>query len=170
MILAKSFTAIVISLIVSLPARSQSHAYINPVNERHTISIQRSPDILVFGDRAIDAEFCSPSDRFVCVSSDDFNFAFPIDRAAELKKWEYRGYLYELRGHEKLQVLGRSWSVWIVESTQGVKTMRYAYSTQRGVLAFSARLSDTTSTFLSVDTVGFGAQLCKQRNLRSIHE
>ena len=158
MIAAKLLVAIVISFVFSSPARSQSHTYVNPVNERHTISIQRSPALFISGDRATDAEFCSPSDRFVCVSSDDFNFAFPIGRTSDLKKWEYRGYVYELQGRETLQAFGRSWRVWIVESAHGVKTMRFAYSEQRGVLAFSVSLTDAASTFLSVDTVGFGAQ------------
>jgi hypothetical protein len=149
--------AVIVTGLTFSSAHSQSYHYVNPVNERHTISIQRSPALFISGDRAIDAKFCSPTDRFVCVSSDDFNFAFPIGRASDLKKWEHQGYVYELRGRETMQIFGHSWRVWIVESTQGVKTMRYAYSDQRGVLAFSARLSDTASTFLSVGTVGFGA-------------
>src|SRR4051794_12197825 len=112
MIAAKFVTAIVISLVFFSSARSQSYIYANPLNERHTISIQRSPALFVSGDRAIDAEFCSPSDRFVCVSSDDFNFAFPIGRASEFTKWEHRGYMYELQGRGTLQAFGRSWRVW----------------------------------------------------------
>lgn len=164
MTVIKMLVAIFIGFLIFSPVHAQSHMYVNPVNERHTISIQRSPALFISGDRAIDAEFCSPIDRFVCVSSENFNFAFPVSRASELKKWEHQGYMYELRGSEMLQAFGRSWRVWIIESVQGPKTTRFAYSEQRGVLAFSVRLKDAASTFLSVDTSGFGAQSQNQYN------
>jgi len=162
MIVVNLLVAILIGVALASPVHAQSNTYVNPVNARHTISIQRSPALFIAGDRAIDAVFCSSADRFVCVSSNDFNFAFPLNRASDVKKWDHRGYLYELRGSETLQVFGRSWRVWIVESVQGVKTARFAYSERRGVLAFSIRVSDATSTFLSVGTVGFGAQPATQ--------
>lgn len=158
MTVIRFLVAIFLGLLFLAPAHSQSHTYVNPVNERHTISIQLSPELLITGDRATEAAICPRAEKFVCISSVDFNFSFPMKRQPQQDKWEHRGHAYTLQGSERLQAFGRSWRVWIVESVQGPKTIRFAYSEERGLLAFSIALSDTTATFLSVGTVGFGAR------------
>lgn len=162
--MARTFLAIVLGIAFSAPALSQSYEYVNPLDQRHTVSMQVLPPSFAGGDRAVVAEFCNSSDLYVCVSSADFSFAFPIARKPEVTKWEYKGHSYELIGQEKLQVLGSSLKVWIIESEQDVKRIRYSYSEQQGLLAFSIELSDVSSTFLSVHKVGFGSQ----RNMKAI--
>lgn len=119
--MTRTFWAIVLGVAFSAPALSQSYEYVNPLNQRHTVSIQVLPPSFAGGDRAVVAEFCNPSDLYVCVSSAEFSFAFPIARKPEVTKWEYKGHAYELIGQEKLQILGSSLKVWIVESVQDVK-------------------------------------------------
>ena len=162
--MARTFWAIVLGITFSVPALSQSYEYVNPLNQRHTVSLQVLPPSFAGGDRGFVAEFCTPSDHYVCISSAEFSFAFPIARKPDVLKWEYKGHAYELIGQEKLQVLGSSLKVWIIESVQDVKKIRYSYSEQQGLLAFSIELSDVSSTFLSVHKVGFGSQ----KNMKTI--
>lgn len=162
--MARTFWVIILGIAFSAPALSQSYGYVNPLDQRHTVSLQVLPPSFAGGDIAIDAEFCTPSDHYVCVSSAEFSFAFPIARKPEVTKWEYKGHAYELIGQEKLRVLGSSLKVWIIESEQDVKKIRYSYSEQQGLLAFSIQLVDVSSTFLSVHKVGFGSQ----KNMKTI--
>lgn len=154
-----TFLAAVLGVASTLPVFAQSYEYVNPLNKRHTISIQALPPSFATGDRAVIAEFCSPSDNYVCMSSTEFSFAFPIAKKPEVKKWEYRGYSYELIAQEQMRVLGTSFKFGIVESVQDGKKIRYSYSEQYGLMAFSVELSDASNTFLSVHRVGFGGRL-----------
>ncbi len=146
-------------LAFSVSALGQTYDYVNLFNKRHTISIQISPAFFASGDRAIDAEICGRNDSFICVTSDAFNFAVPIARKADVSKWEYKGYAYELKKQETLEAFGQALNVWIIESNQGAKKLRYLYSKKRGVMAISIEIDGESQTFVSQKFAGFGNQI-----------
>jgi len=154
----KFFGALILGVFFPTAAFCQHFGYVNPLNAKHTISIQISPAFFAAGDRAISAEFCSPLEPYVCLSSAEFSFAFPRARQHDVLKWEYKGHTYNLIGQEKLRVFGSTIKVWVVESIQGEQKIRYSYSDRQGLLAFSIQLNDAGSTFLSMGKVGFGHQ------------
>lgn len=146
-----------------IQALSQTYEYVNLFNSRHTISIQLSPAFFASGDRAIDAKFCSRSDFFVCITSDEFNFAIPVSMRSNDSQWEYKGFSYELKQQDILNVLGQSLKVLIIESVQGAKKIRFLYSERRGLVAFSVEMNGESHTFLSRNTVGFGDSVSRKR-------
>jgi hypothetical protein len=152
-------------LVFSASAVAESYEYVNPLNRREEISIQVTPPQFSGGDIATVAEFCKPAERYVCVSSARFNFAFPLARKADVLKWEYKGNSYELIGEEKLYILNYSLKVWIVESVQDDKKIRYAYSDYKGLMAFSVQFDEFSNTFLSRSKLGFGHQKKAKVNL-----
>ncbi len=154
----KLLVAILSAMFLTPLAHAQRYQYLNPVNPRHGWMIELEPAQFVFGDKAVGAEFCAPATKFVCVKSDHFNFAFPLNRAPEQKQWTLHGFTYQLERRVELLILGHLWPVWLVESVQGEVTMRFAYSEERGILAMSGTVSDDSATFVSTLTRGFGAQ------------
>lgn len=143
----------------STSASGQTYDYVNLFNKRHTISIQISPAFFATGDLAIDAEFCGRGDFFICVTSEAFNFAVPIEKKFDVSKWDYRGYVYELKKQETLEVFGQTLKVWVIESTQGAKKLRYLYSKNRGLMAISMEMGGESKTFVSQKFAGFGNKI-----------
>jgi hypothetical protein len=154
----KLFVAVLLAMVLAPLAHAQRYQYVNPLNPRHNWVIEVEPAQFIASGRAVGAEFCAPATKFVCVKSENFNFAFPLNRAPEQKQWTLHGFTYELERRTELLILGQLLPVWMVESVQGVVTMRFTYSEERGILAMSGTLSDSSATFVSMKTSGFGAQ------------
>ena len=154
----KLFVAILLVVVHTPLAHAQRYQYVNPVDPRHGWSIELEPAQSIASGRAVGAEFCAPATKFVCVKSENFNFAFPLNRSPEQKQWALHGFTYKLERRAELLILGQLLSVWIVESVQGEVTMRFTYSEERGILAMSGTVSDASATFVSTKTSGFGAQ------------
>jgi hypothetical protein len=149
---------LVVGLASPSSALSQSHTYVNALDRRHTISMETNPAGFIGGDRAIDAYSCGKADRFVCFSSEDFSFAVPNKKALDVGNWEYKGIKYKLVRREKTNLLGHSFTGWIIESIQKERKIQYLYSRHRGLLVFSVDVNNEHYTFLSQREFGFGAQ------------
>lgn len=155
----KTLWLIAVGWLLVAPAHAQrTFYYVNPVNARHVLGIQSNPALFIFHDIAVDAEECPPSDRFICINSSYFNFAFPRNRSDQGKAWVHRGITYEPGRRETMVILGKPWPVQIVESVQGASTLRFAFSEHAGLLAISMKAEDTAATFLTTNAVGFGAR------------
>jgi hypothetical protein len=155
----KLLVAVLLAMFLTPLACAQRFQYLNPVNPRHNLVIEVEPAQFIASGRVVGAEFCAPATKFVCVKSENFNFAFPLNRAPEQKQWTFNGFTYQLERRTELLILGQLLPIWLMESVQGEITMRFAYSEERGILAMSGTLSDDSATFVSTKTRGFGAQL-----------
>jgi hypothetical protein len=154
----KLLVAFVLAVFLTPLVHAQRYQYVNPVNPRHAWEIELEPAQFVASGRVVGAEFCAPATEFICVKSENFNFAFPLNRAPEQKQWTFNGFTYQLERRTELLILGQLLPVWLLESVQGEITMRFAYSEERGILAMSGTVSDASATFVSTLTRGFGAQ------------
>jgi hypothetical protein len=155
----KLLIAVLFAVFLTPLAHAQRYQYVNPVNPRHAWKIELEPAQFTASGRVVGAEFCAPTTKFVCVKSENFNFAFPLNRAPEQKQWTFNEFTYQLERRTELLILGQLLPVWLLESVQGEITMRFAYSEERGILAMSGTVSDASATFVSTKTRGFGAQL-----------
>jgi hypothetical protein len=136
----------------------QAYNYTNPVAPNSTVTLQLTPAMVSGGGRGGGAIYCSKRDDYVCVASDDLNFAVPISTKLPLQHWQYKGYAYEVVSRRNLELLGKSIAVSVIESDQNGMKFRFVYSTRQGLLAFSIFMSGENHLFLSQTAIGFGGQ------------
>lgn len=105
---------------------------------------------------------CATSSPFHCIESPGFQFAYPKRRAGE-KSWTWNGAVYTITAEEERGIAGRAYRVmYIDQAIDGTRRMRFLFSEERGLLAFSAIAEGPTPVFFLENTCGFGASKCRE--------
>jgi hypothetical protein len=108
------------------------------------------------------AQVCSTDAAFQCLDSAGFQFAYPRRRTSE-RSWSWKGANYTVTGEEQRSLLGKPlFIVFIDQAIGGAKRMRFVYSKEQGLLAFSSYAKNPTPIFVLQGACGFGApETCK---------
>ena len=103
-----------------------------------------------------DAKFCEKSDGVLCLRDVDFEFAVPKVPLHVGAQWKYNGIDYRIVGKGRRELLGKTYSIYFVDSIFEKKQMRFLFSTDSGLIAITTL--DPAGLLLILDgACGFGA-------------
>ena len=123
-----------------------------------TIEIQTIPTPkLVIGDISYPSAYCS-NNGYVCIKSEDFSFAVPLDISDEIRSWDIDGLHFDNIGNRKLDVFGKIFNVFYIEFKMENMTYTFIFSTMHGLLGIKGTGALFDRTLLLMEgSCGFGA-------------
>jgi hypothetical protein len=138
-------------------ASSESFEYSSLLTQRPIITIQTDPPLVASGDRAVEAKFCNEK-QFHCISSEWFNFSFPMHRPTSQLEWNYGGFVYRLIESAPVRVLGVCREANKIVSLQNGREVQFLFSGSHGLLGFSIQIDGTSAVYASEREFGFGSE------------
>ena len=138
-------------------AAAQSWVYYDIRESKNQFLLQSNPHKSAWMDIEGDAEFCGKGDNMLCFKAEKFQFAVPRKPLEVGAEWLHNGNSYRVEEKGRRNLLGKTYSVFFIDTKFEKFHMRFVYSREAGLLAITT-IHPTPGLLLILDgACGFGA-------------
>jgi len=130
--------------------------YIDPLRPTESFTIYTDPDHFEINDVLLDAKVCKKTDKYICITSEGFEFYVPRKIEDLNGSWKVNNFTFESHLNKRIQLFGINDDIYIIEKTPP-KKLYFLYSKHRGLLGMGGYSKKSSRIFLLVEKCGFGA-------------
>lgn len=131
--------------------------YVDPINPRIVVTLERTPDSFGVGDVRFDADYCTDDSENICVKSRGFQFAVPKGFDGGTSDWIVGDVEYHVAEYTELRVFGLEDDVYLIDHSAPEGQVRFIFSPSRGLLGFGGLPANGGRLLLLDSVCGFGS-------------
>lgn len=131
--------------------------YVDPLDPRIVVTLERTPDSFGLGDVQFDADYCTDDSENICVKSRGFQFAVPKGFDGNTSGWNVRDAEYHVAEYTELRVFGLEEGVYLIDHAAPEGQLRFIFSPTRGLLGFGGLPENGGRLLLLESVCGFGS-------------
>ena len=136
-------------------------SYINTLEDSAVVIFPLENRICVL-DIVEEAEYCSESEKFICVKSRVLNFYVPRNCLEKYTSWNISGLVFINHGKKNFKYLAKNEEAFEIELRDGKYKYTFFYNYEKGLLGFQGEdVMDTpskTQMYFLTGNIGFGSK------------